>query len=235
MTEMNTLRLARKRELAQAYRLFAALRWGDTGDGHISARDPEQSDSFWLLPAHIPFRFATMNNLVLVNAAGDAKSSINISAYYIHHPVHKARPDIICAAHTHTPWGTPFAAEVRPILPIVQEACVFYNDCAMFDDEEVQIQDLAGGQRIASALGDNGAIILRNHGLLTAADSVAEATGRFVMLERVAEAHMKARNAKPVSQESALRAQQDLVAHGAGRNAFEALVRHHLADVDVTG
>ncbi|MEL7184904.1 MAG: class II aldolase/adducin family protein [Pseudomonadota bacterium] len=229
-------RVQRKRDVALGYRLFAKMRWGDVGDGHISARDPEHEDCFWVLGGDVPFSRATVNDLVLVAPDGSLRvgeGGINRAGYYIHHPVHEARPDIVSAAHTHTGWGTPFSAECRPILPITQESCIFFNDTAMFDDEEVQIQDCDGGRRIAAALGDKGAIILRNHGILTAAASVAETVGRFVMLERVCEAHLKARDAQPISEEAALYAQKDLVKDGVGKQAFEWLVNNHLHGVSV--
>ena len=86
-----------------------------------------------------------------------------------------ARPDVVSATHVHTGWGTPFSAELRPVLPITQEACVFFEDHALFDDEEVQIQSTEGGKRIAVALGPHRAVVLRNHGLLTVGTGVDEA------------------------------------------------------------
>ena len=85
-------------------------------------------------------------------------------------------------------------------------------------------------RRIADALGANRAIILRNHGLLTVGDSVAEAVGSFVQMERVAEAHLKARNAVPISAEAARFAKADLVRYGAGKVAFAAMVARHITD-----
>jgi ribulose-5-phosphate 4-epimerase/fuculose-1-phosphate aldolase len=225
------LRAERLRDLALGYRLFAAQRWGDLGDGHISARDPERTDCFWLLRLNVSFHRASVSDMVLVGPDGsvvEGDGDINIAAYNIHHPIQAARPDIVSAAHVHTAWGTPFAAEVRPIEPITQEACIFFENHAIFDDEEVQIQDPDGGQRIAASLGDNSAAILRNHGLITVADSVPEAVGLFVILERVAEAHMKAREAKPISAASARYAKQDLMEDGAGAGAFRWLLMRHL-------
>ena len=232
---IDELRAQRLRELVLGYRIFAAQRWGDLGDGHISARDPERSDCFWLLRLHVSFHAATEKDLVLVDPDGRVvagEGEINPAAYHIHHPIHAARPDTISAAHVHTGWGTPFAAEVRPIEPITQEACIFFENHALFDDEEVQVQDTAGGERIAAALGDNAAAILRNHGLITVAESVAEAVGLFVILERVAEAHMKARDAKPISDEAARYAREDLCKNGAGATAFRWLVSRHVRDSD---
>ena len=104
--------------------------------------------------------------------------------------------------HVHTGWGSPFSAEARMIEPISQESCIFFKIRA-WNDEEVQVQSLPAGRRIAEALAQNSAIILRNHGLLTAGDSVAEAVGRFVYMERVAELHMKVHDPKPISAEAA--------------------------------
>jgi ribulose-5-phosphate 4-epimerase/fuculose-1-phosphate aldolase len=227
------IRSRRKRDVALGYRILAAQRWGDAGDGHISARDPERTDCFWLLRYGVSYHAATISDLVLVGPKGElieGEGMINLAAYYIHHPILEARPDLVSATHVHTGWGTPFSAERRPILPITQEACIFFEDHALFDDEEVQVQSVEGGKRIADALGRSRAAILCNHGLLTAGDSVAESVGSFVQMERVAEAHMKARDAKPISAEAARFAQADLVRFGAGRVAFRNLVARHIGD-----
>lgn len=230
------IRNERKRQVALGYRILAALHWGDMGDGHISARDPEREDCFWLLRYGVSYHEARVRDLVLVGPDGElaeGEGFINKAAYYIHHPILMARPDAVSATHVHTGWGTPFSAEVRPILPITQESCIFFEDHAIFDDEEVQVQSVEGGKRIAVALGRNRAIILRNHGLLTVGDRVDESVGSFVHMERVAEAHMKARNAVPISDEAARYAQSDLARYGAGRVGFMSLVARHIGDPSV--
>jgi len=226
----------RKRQVALGYRILAAQRWGDLGDGHISARDPERSDCFWLLRYGVSYHEARVADLVLVGPDGElveGEGVTNRAAYYIHHPILMARPEAVSACHVHTGWGTPFSAEVRPIEPISQEACIFFEDHAIFDDEEVQVQSVEAGKRIAVALGGNRAIILRNHGLLTVADRVDEAVGSFVQMERVAEVHMKARDARPISVEAARYAQRDLVRFGAGRLGFWSLVARHIGDPSI--
>ncbi len=230
------IRDARKRAVALGYRIFAAQRWGDLGDGHISARDPEREDCFWLLRYGVSYHEAKVSDLVLIGPDGElveGEGVTNTAAYYIHHPILMARPDVVSAAHVHTGWGTHFSAEVRPIEPITQESCIFFEDHAIFDDEEVQVQSVEGGKRIAVALGSKRAIILRNHGLLTVGDLVEEAVGSFVHMERVAEAHMKARDAKPISDAAARYAKKDLVRYGPGRVAFWSLVARHIGDPSV--
>ena len=230
---IDEIRARRKRDCALGYRLLAANRWGDAGDGHISARDPEQTDHFWMLRYGVSYHEATTDDLVLVAPDGSLAAGtgfVNVAGYYIHYPILRTRPDAVSAVHVHTGWGTPFSAEARLFQPITQESCIFFEDHALFDDEEVQVQSLEAGQRIADALGNTRAIILRNHGLLTVGDSVAEAVGSFIQMERVAEAHMKARDPKPISREAALFAQKDLVQFGIGRGAFRAMVTRHIGD-----
>jgi ribulose-5-phosphate 4-epimerase/fuculose-1-phosphate aldolase len=230
------IRARRKWECALGYRLFAAHRWGDLGDGHISARDPEKTDCFWMLRWGVSYHAARVADLVLVGPDGslvEGEGNINIAGYYIHHPILEARPDLVSAVHVHSGWGSPFSAEARMIEPISQESCIFFEDHALWNDEEVQVQSVPAGRRIAEALAQNSSIILRNHGLLTAGDSVAEAVGRFVYMERVAELHMKAHDPKPISAEAARFAKADLIRMGIGRQGFLSLLRRHIPDPDV--
>ena len=184
----------------------------------------------------VSYHAAKVSDLVLVAPDGslaEGDGFVNVAGYYIHQPILAARPDAVSAVHVHTGWGTPFSAEARLLEPITQEACIFFEDHALFDDEEVQVQSLDGGTRIAKALGQTRAIILRNHGLLTVGYSVAEAVGSFVYMERVAEAHMKVRQAKPISAAAARFAQADLTSQGIGRSGFASLVRLHIGDPEI--
>ena len=228
----------RKRRLALSYRIFGARRWGDQGDGHISARDPERLDHFWLARLGAPFGEVTVTDLVLVAPDGsvvEGTGDINETAYFIHAPIHEARPEVIGAAHTHTQYGTPWSANRRLLEPITQEACAFFEDHALFDDEEVSIQSTAGGKRIADALAGHKGIILANHGLLTVGASVDEAVGWFAMMERVAEAHCKAPDAKPISAEMARRMGKSLGMPESGWFIFQWLLRTYVPDPTVVG
>lgn len=202
LTDPLAVRHHRQARLVLAYRLFGAMGWGDQGDGHISARDPARTDAFWLLRYGVPFGAATHADLVLVGADGaviEGDGAINPSAYRIHWPIHAARPEVVCVAHTHTPYGTPWSACAEPFSMICQEALAFLDRHAVFDDGEVDVQSVDGGRRIAAALGDGRLAILRNHGLLTAGANVDEAMGWYLMAERVAEVHCKAPRPKPIS------------------------------------
>jgi len=234
-------RLRRKRQVALGYRLFAAFRWGDLGDGHITGRDPELTDCMWLLRYGVDFADAKANDLVLINPFGEvvdggpADTPYNTTAWMIHHPIHQARPDVVGVAHTHTGWGTPFSAEARLLEPISQESCLFFADHSLFDDEEVQILSVDGGRRIAAALGDHRGVILRNHGLLTVGTSVSSCMTNFVTMERVAEVAMKARDAKPISGAAAKLAKADLDVPEVLEFGFRSLVSRHIGNPLVVG
>ena len=207
------LRAHRKRMLVTSYRLFGAFGWGSLGDGHITARDPERTDAMWLIRYGVPFHRTTLDDLVLVGPEGrveEGGGSINMTAYYIHAPIHEARPETVAVAHTHTPYATPWAANVESFRMICQEATAFFDDHEVYEGEEVQVSDFDTGKKIAATLGEAKAVLLRNHGPVTVGGSVEEAIGWFMMLERVAEVHVKAPDARPISDEAALIAAREI-------------------------
>ena len=234
-------RAHRKKMCALGYRIFAAMRWGQLGDGHVSARDPEFPDHFWLLDYSVPFALATVHDLVLVapngtvaeGRAGSPAGAVNTAGYNIHHPVHEARPDAVAAAHTHTGFGTPWSANVEPFRALSQESTSFVFDQALFDDEEVEVLTTSGGERIARTLGANKLCILRNHGLLTVGRTVEEAVGWFITAERVAEVHVKAPNGRAISDEGAKIAASTMAGHDVGWRAFQWVARSLVPDPDV--
>lgn len=231
-------RLHRKRQCALSYRAFGALKWGQLGDGHISARDPEHTDSFWLLRLGVPFDQATIDDLVLVGPDGSVEGGehINMTAYYIHMPIHDARPEVVCVAHTHTAYGTPWSANVAPFRAISQEALSFVYNQSIFEGEELGVPSYECGQGIAEAMGTTTLCMLRNHGTLTAGGSVAEAIGFYVMAERVAELHIKAPDAVAISDEAAkAQATEWAESPRSGWMSFQYLIRTVIPDPSVVG
>ncbi len=223
-------RAHRKAVVARGYQIFGAMRWGQLGDGHITARDPEHTDHFWVLNWGVPFAAATVEDLVLVGPDGAVTDengvptgAVNTAGYNIHAPLYAARPDVMAAAHTHTQFGTPWSANVEPFRALSQESCAFVFDQALFDDEEVEVLSTDGGKRIAGALGQNKLCILRNHGVLTVGRTVEEAIGWFVQAERVAEVHVKAPNGRAISDEAAKLASESLSTDHAGWRIYQWL------------
>jgi ribulose-5-phosphate 4-epimerase/fuculose-1-phosphate aldolase len=233
MTDVQSERLHRQQQVVDGYRILGSFGWGDDGAGHISARDPERTDSFWLLRYGVPFSRATLADLVIVGpecqSDEGADADINFAAFCIHAPILRARPDVVSAVHTHTGYGTPFAALARPIRASSQEACAFHGDQAVFDGEELDVLDLEVGDRLAAALGPNRLLVLANHGLLTVGPTVSQAVGFFVMAERSAEVEIKAgADARIISDAGAKDVYRSVGDPGSGEKTFFWLRRSRL-------
>src|ERR1700704_1648272 len=158
-------RLHRKQNLAAAFRLFSRFGFDEGVAGHITARDPELTDHFWVNPFGMHFGQVRVSDLILVNDSGEVVEGgrpVNAAAFAIHSQVHRARPDVIAAAHAHSLYGKSWSSLGRLLDPITQDACAFYGDHALFDDYTGVVLDLEEGRRISAALGERKAVILRN-------------------------------------------------------------------------
>ncbi len=185
----------RKQRLAAAFRLFGRFGFGEGTAGHITARDPELLDHFWVNPFGMNFRHIKVKDLLLVDHEGTVVEGtwpLNAAAFAIHSQIHAARPDVVAAAHAHSLYGKAWSTLQRPLDPLTQDACAFYGDHAVFDDYTGVVLDLEEGKRLAHALGDGKAAILSNHGLLTVGHTVDEAAWWFVTMERSCQAQLLA-------------------------------------------
>jgi ribulose-5-phosphate 4-epimerase/fuculose-1-phosphate aldolase len=219
----------RKERLAAAFRLFAKFGFDEGVAGHITARDPERLDHFWVNPFGMHFRHIRASDLILVNAKGEVvegKHTVNIAAFAIHSSIHHARPDVVAAAHSHSIHGKAWASLGRLLDPITQDACAFFEDHVVFEDFVGVVYETSEGERIAKALGNHKAAILRNHGLLTAGHTVDEAAWWFITMERSCHAQLLAEAVgKPllISRESALATRQLIGTDQAGWFQFQPL------------
>lgn len=185
----------RKRKLATAYRLFGKFGFDEGVAGHITVRDPELTDHFWVNPMGVSFKQIKVSDLMLVSHGGDVVEGnglLNAAAFAIHSQIHKHHPRVTAAAHTHSVYGKAWSALGRKLDPLTQDSCAFYDDHVLFDDFTGVVLDLSEGERIAAALGDNKAAILRNHGLLTVANTVEAAAWWYITMERTCQAQLMA-------------------------------------------
>jgi Ribulose-5-phosphate 4-epimerase and related epimerases and aldolases len=197
--------------------------------GHITARDPEHTDHFWVNPFGMSFKHVKVSDLILVNHNGevvDGRYYVNRAAFAIHSMVHQARPDVIAAAHSHSVYGKALSALGRLVEPLTQDACAFYEDNALFDDYTGVVVETEEGRRIAQALGSKKAVILRNHGLLTVGTSVDSAAWWFITMERSCQAQLAAKAAGtvvPITHENAKLTHSQVGTEGAGWFNFQPL------------
>ncbi|WP_248959260.1 class II aldolase/adducin family protein [Sphaerisporangium perillae] len=199
----------RQERLAAALRLFGRFGFEEGVAGHITARDPEHHDHFWVNPFGMSFKHIKVSDLILVNHQGevvDGRYHVNQAAFAIHSMVHQARPDAVAAAHSHSVHGKALSSLGQTLEPLTQDACAFYEDHGLFDDYTGVVVETEEGRRIAQALGSHKAVILRNHGLLTVGDSVDAAAWWFITMERSCQAQLLAKAAGqvvPISHENA--------------------------------
>jgi ribulose-5-phosphate 4-epimerase/fuculose-1-phosphate aldolase len=189
-------RLHRKQRLAAAFRVFGKFGFDEGVAGHITARDPELTDHFWVNPLGVAFSQIKVSDLVLVSHDGRivvGDRPVNRAAFAIHSQVHAARPDVIAAAHSHALYGKAWSTLGRLLDPITQDACMFYGSHSLYDDFNGVVLDEVEGRHVASALGpSNKAVILQNHGFLTVGATVDEAAYLFITAEHSAHAQLLA-------------------------------------------
>ena len=165
-------------DLAALYRLGNHYGWSGLFGTHISARIPDQRDSFLLNPYGYLFEEITASNLVKVDEDGneleDSENGINPAGFTIHSAVHSAKSDINFVIHTHTAAGTGVSVQRDGILPLTQHSLVVIAQTGYHDYEGIAT-DLDERERLARDLGDNKVLVLRNHGLLTVGATAGEA------------------------------------------------------------
>jgi ribulose-5-phosphate 4-epimerase/fuculose-1-phosphate aldolase len=209
-------RVYRKQELAKACRVFGRFGFSEGVAGHITARDPEHPDTFWVNPFGVSFSLIKVSDLIRVDDRGavvEGSRPVNRAAFCIHSKVHAARPDVVAAAHSHSIYGKSFASLHLPLDPITQDAAAFYDDHGLYTNYGGVASDEEEGGRIAKALGTYKAAILANHGLITVGQSVREAIWWFVTMERSCQAQllaMAAGSPKHIDRDTALMVRQQI-------------------------
>nr|MDT0664398.1 class II aldolase/adducin family protein [Micromonospora sp. DSM 115978] len=195
-------RLHRKQRLAAGFRVLGRYGFNEGVAGHASVRDPDPdlADHYWVNAYGQSFRQVTVSDLCLVDPDGNVvagpdaggRNLVAFAAITIHSSVHEARPDVVSAVHSHGLYGRTWAALGRPLAPISQDACAFYGDEGLLDDYTGVVLAAEEGKRLAQALGGGKAVLLRNHGVLTAGHSVDEAFWWHLSYERCAQSQLMA-------------------------------------------
>jgi ribulose-5-phosphate 4-epimerase/fuculose-1-phosphate aldolase len=189
-------RAHRKGKLAGALRVFGRLGFGEGVAGHITVRDPEFPDHFWVNPFGMSFRHIRSSDLLLVNHQGEVvigSQPVNRAAFVLHSAIHQARPDVIAAAHAHSVNGKAFSSLGIPLAPITQDACAFYNDHTLIAEQGgAVVFEVEAGKEFASEFPTGKAAIHQNHGLFTVGQTVDEAAFWFITMERSCQAQLLA-------------------------------------------
>ncbi len=186
-------------ELAALYRLLAHLRMTDLIDTHISLRVPGSPGHFLINRYGTLFERMSASQLVKIDALGNVVDEfypthrVNRAGFVIHSAIHAARPHAHCVIHTHTAAGIAVSAQAAGLLPLSQHALKFYNRLGYHGYEGIAT-DIAERERLVADLGSHSAMILRNHGLLVAGSSAADAFSSIYFLERACQIQIQAQS-----------------------------------------
>ena len=184
-------------DLAACYRLIAMHGWDDLVFTHISARVPGPDEHFLINAYGLMFEEMTASSLIKVDLGGnkviDSPYPVNPAGFVIHSAVHEARHDVGCVLHTHTKAGIAVAAQKNGLLPLSQVSLFPLASVAYHDYEGVALND-EEKPRLVADIGDKSFLILRNHGLLTAAKSIPDAFLAMYLLETACQIQIMAQS-----------------------------------------
>ena len=222
-------------DLAACYRLIALYRWDDLVFTHISARVPGSEHHFLINPYGMLFEEITASSLIKVDEHGaklsDSPFPVNPAGFVIHSAIDAARPDVTCVLHMHTRDGIAVASQPDGLLPLSQQATIALASLAYHGYEGIALRD-DEKPRLQRDLGDNTALILRNHGLLTVGATVADAFLAMYNLQRACEIQIAAQSSGarliPVAQPivAGVKANLEIVTKGLGGGlAWPGLLR----------
>jgi ribulose-5-phosphate 4-epimerase/fuculose-1-phosphate aldolase len=182
-------------DLAAAYRAVAMFGWDDLVFTHLSARVPGPETHFLINPYGMMFGEITASSLVKVDLAArkvmDSPYEVNPAGFTIHSAVHEAREDAHCVMHLHTIEGVAVSCQKAGLLAISQQSLFPMSDLAYHDYEGLALNPDEKA-RLVRDLGTRHFMILRNHGLLTCADSVADAFLFMYILQKACEVQVRA-------------------------------------------
>ena len=235
-TEMDATEWELRVELAAAYRLIEHFGWSELIYGHLTVRLPGEPATFLINPYGLGYDEVTASNLVRIdvdgNIVGDSNYSVNRAGFVIHSAVHMSRGLNKCVMHTHTRAGMAIAA-LEDGLRQVHMYSTGYLDRIAYHDYEGPSLDTDERERLLANLGDNQAMILRNHGLMSVGRTIPEAFIRLYRLERACQVQLDASAAgqvREIPHDVALSSRQGTdefleLADDVGRLEFNALVR----------
>jgi ribulose-5-phosphate 4-epimerase/fuculose-1-phosphate aldolase len=185
---------ALRERLVDAGRVLALEGQGDYVAGHVSVRLPDQPGRFLMKPAGIGLEEMRPDNIITVDLGGRKVDGTmpRHNEVFIHSEVLRARPDVNAVVHTHPIHAVAFSSLGKPLLAVGNDASMFVDNLPIFSETTDLIIDQPRGMAVARCLGRSPALILRNHGIVTAAASIEEAVWIALKLEKACQTQLLA-------------------------------------------
>jgi ribulose-5-phosphate 4-epimerase/fuculose-1-phosphate aldolase len=222
-------------QLAGTYRVFAMLGWTELIYNHITARLPGPDSHFLINPFGLHYTEVNASSLVRVDLegriVGESRHRVNPAGFVVHAAIHRALPDAHCVMHTHTTAGQAVACSESGLENANFYSAQLHGLIAYHDFEGITVRP-DEGPRLVANLGDKPLMILRNHGLLSIGETIAQAFVRLWTLNRACEVQLANATlgaARHISDDVAARCTRDALQfdprYGAGEDVLGALLR----------
>ncbi|GAA5233982.1 class II aldolase/adducin family protein [Verticiella sediminum] len=210
---------AMREDLAALYRAVHRYGMTDLIYNHITARVPDEPEHILINPYGLLYQEVCASCLYKISLDGEVRYkpddgyTLNPAAYVIHTAVHKARHDAVCVLHVHTRASTAVSAMTCGLLPISQQAALFHGRIGYHDFTGPEVT-LAQQEGLVADLGAHNVVLLRNHGVLLCAHTIAEAFFNLYWFESACKVQVDAMAAGSLVQfdDAALQATRDAFA-----------------------
>jgi ribulose-5-phosphate 4-epimerase/fuculose-1-phosphate aldolase len=164
-------------------------------DNHFTACVPGKTDQYFVLPFGQHWSEARASDMMIFNEAGhtlEGKGVVELSAQSIHAPLHRLTGAKV-VLHTHQPWATALnMLQDNRLLPATQTAAFFHGRIAYDDTYTGLASSLEEGERLAALMGNKKILFMKNHGVVSVGDTVAEAYRRLYKLEKACQTQVLA-------------------------------------------
>ncbi len=184
-----------KVHLAAALRIAVHDGFDEGIDNHFTVCVPGREDQYMVLPFGLHWSEARASDMMIFNEAGETlegRGVVELSAQCIHAPLHRITGAKV-VLHTHQPWATALnMLQDNRLLPATQTAAFFQGRVAYDDTYTGLAASLAEGERLAALMKDKTVLFMKNHGVVTVGDTVAQAYRRLYKLERACQTQVLA-------------------------------------------
>ena len=186
-------------DLVAAYRILAAHGVIDAY-GHVSLRSPRDPQRYYLARSVAP-ELVEEKDLIeydLDSRPLDAGGRDSVLERFIHGEIYRARPEVMCVVHNHSPSVVPFSVTGVPMRALYHMAAFVGDGLPNFEIRDVRkgtdllVKDPALGKALAATLGSKPAALMRGHGSVVVGENLPRAVGRSVYLEQSARMQMQA-------------------------------------------
>jgi HCOMODA/2-hydroxy-3-carboxy-muconic semialdehyde decarboxylase len=163
--------------------------------GHVSVRDPRDSQRFWLSRSRSP-EVVSRDDLIRFDLDAKPEDAGHRRPYLesiLHARIFAARPDVNCVVHHHARPVLPYTVTSRPLRPVFHMGSVIGATIPVWDsqhdfgDTNMLIDTAPKADSLALALGPHACALLKRHGAVCVGASIPEACFVSIYMKENAE------------------------------------------------